>query len=121
MIDAELKNALMEKSHVRVFHEKPEQMSFGAPHNFVFKNAGSGEHLGELRFQKGPIKETGINGVSNEVLLAVVVARLEAFNKGEHVCRENSLAITAVEEALLWLKKRTLDRELKGVEGTNKK
>jgi hypothetical protein len=117
----ELKNALMETEFVRVEHETPDQFVYGAPHNFQFKNAGSGEFLGEIRFQKGPIKETGVNGVSNEVLLGIVVARLQAFQSGDFACRENALALTSIEEAMLWMKKRTLDRQLKGVEGTSKK
>jgi hypothetical protein len=32
-------------------------------------------------------------------------------------CRENSLAITKLEEALMWLEKRTADREARKVEG----
>lgn len=34
-------------------------------------------------------------------------------------CRENSMAITKLEEALLWLRKRTMGREQRGVEGTH--
>jgi hypothetical protein len=117
----ELKNALMEKLHVKVYHEDENQMAYGAPHNYQFKNAGSGEYLGEVKFQKGPIKDVGINGVSNEVLLCMVLERLQCFQNGDYACRENALAITSIEEALLWMKKRTLDREARGVEGTNKK
>ena len=116
----ELKNSLMNGT-VKVFHEKPEDFVYGAPHVFQFKNAGSGEFLGELKFQKGGVKETGINGIDNECLLVIALARLQAFQEGEFKCRENALAVTAIEEALLWLKKRTLDRSLKGVEGTSNK
>ena len=34
-------------------------------------------------------------------------------------CRENSIVITKLEEALLWLGKRKADREKRGVEGKN--
>jgi hypothetical protein len=50
----------------------------------------------------------------------MVIARLEHFQKSEFQCRENALAITKLEEALLWLRKRTMGREKKGIEGTNK-
>jgi len=116
----EVKNALMEKT-VKVFHEDKEQMAYGAPHNYQFKNAGSGEFLGDLKFQKGGIKDVGINGVTNEVLLAIVLERLNYFQAGDYACDENQQAINRINEALLWLKKRTLDRELRGVEGTNRK
>lgn len=35
-------------------------------------------------------------------------------------CRENAIAITKLEEALLWLRKRTMNRERRGVEGTSR-
>lgn len=111
----------MEVMHVKVYHEDENQMAYGAPHNYQFKNAGSGEFLGEIKFQKGPIKDVGVNGISNEVLLAMVLERLQYFQKGDYECRENAIAITKIEEALLWMKKRTLDREARGVEGTNRK
>ena len=70
-------------------------------------------------FQNGPIKEAGVNGCHNEDLLAIVVDRLQGFQSGKHGCRENAIALTKIESALLWLGKRTSDREKRGVEGTH--
>lgn len=39
--------------------------------------------------------------------------------RGKYACRENALALTALEEALMWLQKRTRDRLARGVEGTH--
>jgi hypothetical protein len=117
----ELKNALVNIDHVKIFHESPDQFIYNAPHVFTLKNAGSSEHLGELRFQRGPLRETGINGISDEVLIAIVIDRLEHFQKGEFVNNDSYIAIERLTEALLWLKKRTLDRTLRGVEGFSKK
>lgn len=75
--------------------------------------------MNEVHFQEGPIKENGVNGVCNEDLIAMVICRLEHFNQSEFRCRENSMAITKLEEALLWLRKRTMGREQRGVEGTH--
>jgi hypothetical protein len=72
-------------------------------------------------FQNGPILEAGVNGVTQEVLLAVVIDRLRCFQAGPYSCRENALALTKCEEALMWLNKRTRDCELRGVEGTSAK
>lgn len=72
-----------------------------------------------VEFQSGPIQETGVNGVSNESLLAIVEDRLLGFQSGEFACRENALALTKLQEALMWLHKRTRDRVSRGVEGTN--
>lgn len=72
-------------------------------------------------FQNGPIGEVGVNGVTQEALLAIVIDRLRSFQAGPFSCRENAIALTKCEEALLWLKKRTLDRMARGVEGTHQK
>lgn len=72
-----------------------------------------------IEFQNGPIKEVGVNGLSNEALLAIVEHRLEGFQSGEFRCRENALALTKLQEAMMWLHKRTRDRLARGVEGTN--
>lgn len=73
-----------------------------------------------ISFQNGPIAEAGVNGISNEALLAIVEDRLSGFQSGSFSCRENAVALTKVQEAMMWLSKRTLDRLRRGVEGTNK-
>lgn len=75
--------------------------------------------LGEIHFQQGPIKECGVNGVMNEDLLLMVITRLKAFQNTEFACRENAIAITKLEEAVLWLRSRTTERESRFVEGTH--
>lgn len=77
------------------------------------------EPLCQLSFQDGPIKEVGVNGIQNEDLLLIVLTRLQNFQNSEFACRENALAITKIEESVMWLRKRTLDREARGVEGTH--
>ena len=72
-----------------------------------------------INFQNGAIKENGVNGCHNEDLIAIVIDRLQGFQSGDFKCRENAIAITKLEEALLWLNKRTADRRKRGVEGTN--
>lgn len=80
----------------------------------------SGE-FGMIYFQKGPIKEFGVNGCSQEDLLLIVIHRLQSFQSGSFACRENALALTKVQEALHWLNHRTNDRISRGVEGLNVK
>ena len=72
----------------------------------------------ELNFQHGPIAEAGVNGISQEALLAVLVDRLRGFQSGPFACRENAVALTKLEEAMMWIQKRTRDRVARGVEGT---
>ena len=123
---------LLTTKYTRVLHEDEADMQFNAPHHFnvveVIPNNknyfGNAEYVGEkvlaeIHFQEGPIKECGVNGVCNEDLIAMVITRLEHFQKSEFACRENALAITKLEEAMLWLRKRTMDRESRGVEGTH--
>lgn len=72
-----------------------------------------------LLFQNGPIPEVGTNGVTHEALLAIVIDRLESFQDGPFACRENDAALTFLESAMMWLKKRTEARLARGVEGTH--
>lgn len=72
-----------------------------------------------ISFQNGPIGEVGVNGVSNEALLAVVEDRLLGFQSGPYACRDNAVALTKIQEAMMWLQKRTHERMARGVEGTH--
>lgn len=82
-----------------------------------------------IEFQKGPILESGFNGISNEALVAIVIDRMRGFqgmlplpdgsSAAPFSCRENAIALTHLEDALMWLQKRTRDRMARGVEGTH--
>lgn len=87
---------------------------------FTERHGQSAKHS-TILFQNGPIGEVGVNGVTQEVLLAIVADRLRSFQAGPYSSRENALALTNVEQAMMWLHKRTLDRMRRGVEGTQKK
>ena len=123
-----LQHDLLTSKYTEVWHEDADMQKFGAPHHFHVCQSGVNyndptiniKELSSVNFQEGPIKECGVNGVCNEDLIAMVICRLEHFQKGQFACRENALAITKLEEALLWLRKRTMGREQRGVEGTNK-
>ena len=100
-----------------------DEKEFNTNHFFVVETADPSKPtaiVGQVQFQKGPIKEFGVNGVMNEDLIAMVIVRLQDFQESEFKCRENAVAITKLEEALMWLRKRTQDREDRGVEGTHK-
>lgn len=75
----------------------------------------------QISFQNGPVKETGFNGFSQEALLAIVIDRLRSFQSGPFSTKDNAVALTHIETALLWLHKRTRERLARGVEGTNQK
>lgn len=74
-----------------------------------------------INFQDGPIAEMGVNGLTHEALIAIVVDRMRSFQAGPFACRENALALTKLEEAQHWLHHRTKARMARGVEGTHQK
>lgn len=70
-----------------------------------------------ILFQNGPINEHGVNGLTQEVLLAIVADRLQCFQAGPFASTYNAKALDHVllaQEALL---QRTRDRMARGVEG----
>jgi len=73
----------------------------------------------EFQIQQGPVKENGVNGCQVDTIIATAKLIIEGLNKN-FPCRENSIAITKLDEAIMWLKKRKQDREERGVEGENK-
>lgn len=85
------------------------------PHNFIYVR----NDVNSLSFnlQNGPVKEKGVNGCQVDTVVEAAKVILEGLNK-QFPCRENSLAITKLEEALHWLNARKVNREKRGVEGT---
>ena len=81
----------------------------------------NGSVSAEIRFQKGPVHENELNGITGEALLAIVKDRLECFQQSQYSCRENAIALTKIDEALLWLESRTRSRMKKGIEGTRRR
>ena len=69
--------------------------------------------------QGGPIKEVGVNGCQIDDIIEFARDVITVFNQ-RFPCHENSIALTKLDEALLWLMKRKLDREKRLVEGTSK-
>ena len=95
-----------------------DNIEFNSTYEYQVKTKDDDELI-QINFQKGPITECGVNGVMNEDLIAMVIDRLQGFQTSPFSCRENALAITKLEEALHWLRHRTIAREKRGVEGTN--
>lgn len=67
-------------------------------------------------YEMGENGECTQQGTTLEEMLRVSIERLSYLN-AKFPCRENSLAITKMEEALMWLNRRTADRVARGVEG----
>lgn len=87
------------------------------PHNFIYVR----HDVNSISFtiQNGPIKEVGVNGCQVDEMIYAAKLIIEGLNKNIS-CRENSMAITKLDECLMWLKKRKDDRTKREVEGTSK-
>ena len=88
--------------------------------NFENKEAGQTIQFIEKTGLPGMPLTTVNDGTTNVELLTILIDRMNYLN-GKFPCRENSLAITNMEQALMWLEKRTRDREKRGVEGKQAK
>lgn len=92
----------------------------GANHRYLISHDSPDTNWNqEVSFQNGPIKEFGVNGVTHEALLAIVIDRLRSFQEGPFACRENEEALDRAQQCLDWLQVRTKKRIARGVEGTH--
>lgn len=72
-----------------------------------------------ILFQNGPIAEVGVNGITVEALIAICIDRLKSFQEGPYACPENGAAWAHLAMAQSSLFARTLNRQVRGVEGTS--
>src|SRR5678815_4081767 len=78
----------------------------------------------KVEFCKGNKEDESVprqEGFFTESLICLSKKYLEENNVGDLASRETSMAITKLDEALMWLQKRADDRQLRGVQGTYKK
>ncbi|GAA5003390.1 hypothetical protein GCM10023206_07090 [Acinetobacter puyangensis] len=71
-----------------------------------------------LHFQDGSVPVEGINGLTNEALLEVLIHRMNILD-AKFPCKENKIALKHMQLALSAFKDRSLSRKLRGVEGKN--
>jgi len=94
----------------------------GANHRYHIVSNKSESILCVIQLQNGPRNVKGsIEGVIDGDLLEIVRDRLRSFQSGPFASRENAVALTHVEEALMWLNRRVEDRIERSVLGQNKK
>lgn len=106
-----------------------EKGNGGAHHRYTIftKESINGEDLdnpvvGDIQFQNGARNTVGSEpGVLDTDLLEIARHRLQCFQQGDYATRENAIALTHIEEALLWMNKRVEDRIERNVLGTNNK
>lgn len=71
-----------------------------------------------FKIQNGPIKEVGLNGCQVDTIVEAAKLIIEGLN-AKFPCRENAMAITKLDECLMWMNKRKADRVKREVEGTS--
>lgn len=94
-----------------------EPGSGGACHSYMISGQGMKTVL--LHFQEGPIGEVGVNGITHEALLAILIDRLEGFQAGPFANVYNAAALSHLQAAQHELQSRTRERMAREVEGTN--
>lgn len=87
----------------------------GANHEYEVAYGNGGRC--RISFQNGPVKEFGVNGVTQEQLLAIVADRLASFQAGPYPSIDNDGALTHVRASIDLLHRRTRARVARGVEG----
>lgn len=96
---------------------RDEPGAAGACHEYeIALPDGSGVRL---VFQNGPIAESGVNGITNEALLEILIDRLEGFKAGKFASERNAAALSHLAAAQNELLERTKERMVRGVEGTD--
>lgn len=78
----------------------------------------------DITFCKGNKEDESVHrqaGFFTETLIAAAKKYLEENNVGDLATRETSMAITKLDEALMWIGKRAADRAARGVQGTYQK
>lgn len=95
----------------------------GANHLYeIVSNEETRTSFGLIQFQNGARKlEDSTPGVLDTDLLEIVRHRLQCFQAGPFSSRENAVALTHIEEALMWMNRRVEDRIERNVLGTNNK
>lgn len=96
-----------------------EPGSGGANHRYVIYTVNEPHVLlCEIDFQNGPVPQSGVNGVTQEALIAVCMHRLESFQGGPFPSPDNAEALAHLAKAMECLQRRTKTRLERGVEGT---
>lgn len=114
-------STIQKRENLNTVFVTDEKGNGGAHHNYVI-DLQDGNKQVPIDFQNGARKlPDSIHGVLDTDLLEIVRHRLQCFQQGEFATRENAIALTHIEEALLWMNKRVEDRIERNVLGTNNK
>jgi len=120
--NAEELNTIQKRNKLNNVSRYGEVGPGGAYHNYCVITDNLCGNIVDIKFQKGARHEPySVSGVLDVDLLEIVRDRLSSFQQGDFKTRENAIALTHIEEALLWMNKRVEDRAERNVLGTNQK
>lgn len=120
-------STIQKRGKLNRIHAYGEKGPGGAYHHYKIYHNGRDKseenyEVGDIQFQEGGRNVLGsTSGVSSADLLEIVRHQLQCFQKGEFSCRENAIALTHIEDALLWLNQRAEDRIEREVLGSHVK
>jgi hypothetical protein len=103
-----VKSTLNEKGNLEIIQE------FINPRDFVICK----DNEITFKIQDGVISENGVNGIQAVDLIRFTLELIKSLNN-EFSCRENSITITKLEEAINSQENRTLNRIIRNVESKN--
>lgn len=107
-----------EDNNVKVFHDMD-----GAPgQEYLVARQDGGDRpdiLAAISFQNGAPAENGVNGVTLESMLAILIHRTQILD-GKFPSEHNKLAIAHMKQALQEFDSRTAERKARGVVGRMK-
>lgn len=103
---------------IAIYADDRDANAGGASHEYeCFIGA---EQVANIQFQHGARHEpTSTAGITEAVLLSILIDRLRDFQAGPFACRENAIQITHLEETLHWTRARADARAKRGVLGKN--
>lgn len=89
----------------------------------VFEKGKTGYASPVIKFQNGPVKEVGVNGIQNIDLIDILIDRmiyLQTFENGKYASFDNDCMLTRLREFRTLDLARTSARKKRDVEGTSK-
>jgi len=98
----------------------PSERAYPFPNGDLSPGVMVGDRSVTFIGQMGPVNEVGVNGCQIDDMIKFARRTIEVFN-AKFPCRENSIAITKLQEAEMWLEERRSERSQRGVEGYSKK
>lgn len=84
-------------------HIEYDEIVNRAPVRYRIVDNESGDILSEIDFQDGQVRVEGVNGITNEDLIDIVIHRLQRYKHN----KENDLAIINLKQSLMWLNERS--------------